>query len=629
LRAIAVLAVLAYHTRTGRAAGGYLGVDIFFVISGYLISSIILREIAAGSFSIKRFYERRIRRIYPALMFMLAVVTAGALVGLLPADLIAYAKALIAAVFFSANFYFLKNSSYFGSAGNSPLLHTWSLAVEEQFYILFPLFLMAAARWMRDRLRTAVAVLFVISLVLSIIVVHVHQELAFYMLPTRAWELMLGTLVSQGIFPKLKNAWLRNAIALLGAALILGSFLTYTEGTLFPGESALLPCIGTALIIGCGEEGPSLVNSILSLRPLVFVGLISYSLYLWHFPVMIFQKKGLLLTKSQVLPGSMMPPNHFNIYAEFPLIFLLAVLSWQFVEKPFRFGRLNIKANFLFLATGAVMAVLTLVAGITLANGGFAQRFSPESLAIANAASLQQNESKQRLGGCMIDPRQNFADFHPEECLDVDGVKKNYLILGDSHAAMFYPAFAAVFPQFNFLQANVTNCAPFVHTYGTKVCHQMMDFIFDEWIPRHKIDAVFLVRHWQPRDYPYIQQTSDWARRSGVHLVVLGPTPSYDAPLPELEARALAWRRPQLVQEHLVVSDMQLDQQMRDHAVSQWKVPYVSLYEAACDRGECLEFTDAEHRVPAMFDGEHLTYEAASIVLKRLIALNDYGLLFN
>src|SRR5580658_2873675 len=204
LRAVAVLSVLAFHIGASVAPGGFVGVDVFFVISGYLISSIVFAEIAGSRFSVIRFYERRVRRIFPALFAMLAVFSVFAAIYLLPDELVAYGKSMLAATTSVSNFYFWQHSGYFDSPTSQPLLHTWSLAVEEQFYISFPIFLVLVRRFFPKLLKASVVALFFLSLLTSAIVVSQNRDSAFYMPYTRAWELLLGTILALGIFTRLQ-----------------------------------------------------------------------------------------------------------------------------------------------------------------------------------------------------------------------------------------------------------------------------------------------------------------------------------------------------------------------------------------------------------------------------------------
>ena len=299
LRAVAVLAVIGFHVGVlHMGGGGYIGVDVFFVISGYLISSIMFAEIANSTFSVTAFYERRIRRIFPALFALLIVLSGAAAWFLLPSELVAFSNSEIAAVFSCSNFYFWKHTGYFDHANWDLLLHTWSLAVEEQFYILFPIFLLIVRRFAPARLRTAVVLLFVASLVSSVLVVARSPNTAFYMPYTRAWELLLGTIISLRMFPQVRAPWMRNILSLLGMAMIFLACFKYRPSTPFPGLAALLPCVGCGLVIFAGEAGGSVVYSALAWPPVVFVGKISYSLYLWHWPVLTIYRMGLFDTSA-------------------------------------------------------------------------------------------------------------------------------------------------------------------------------------------------------------------------------------------------------------------------------------------------------------------------------------------
>ena len=290
LRAIAVLSVLAYHLRINMFRGGFVGVDVFFVISGYLISAIILKDIAAGTFSIVSFYERRVRRIFPALIALFVGTTLLAYFFFLPTELIGFAKSLLAALFSVSNFYFWRHSGYFSApVDTKPLIHTWSLAVEEQFYIFLPIFLFLAHRFFPRRLRTSIVVIALGSFVLSAVGAYRDPTAAFYLPHTRAWELLLGVLISLDVFPAIRGPVLRNVSTICGLGLISAAVFGFSAYTPFPGIAALLPCVGAALIIAAGRSGNSLVGRMLSLKPMVFIGLISYSLYLWHWPIIVFQ----------------------------------------------------------------------------------------------------------------------------------------------------------------------------------------------------------------------------------------------------------------------------------------------------------------------------------------------------
>ena len=489
LRAVAVLIVVAFHVGILRLTGGYIGVDVFFVISGYLISSIMFANIAANRFSVIAFYERRIRRIFPALFVMLITMSVFALVFFLPSELVDFAKTCVSAATSFSNFYLWKQTGYFDRRNANFLLHTWSLAVEEQFYILFPLFLVAVRRFFPSRLKAAVVILFAASLTASVVLVYKSPETAFYMPYTRAWELLLGTILSLGLFPGPRTAWMRNAYALGGLAMIGYSAIRYTSVTVFPGLNAIAPCLGSALIISAGEEGPSVVSAVLSWRPVVFVGLISYSLYLWHWPVIMVYRMGTLTNLSAWFErhyGAAFHPDRFDHIVQIAVSFALAILSWRFVERPFRKGRMRLSGRPLFALAGAVMLVCIGISAAAIFSGRKA-RFSSQTLQIASyldPAVLRQEEKAQRMGTCFLDATTGVENFDLSACLRLDGGRKNYLLLGDSHAAALWPALEAALPAVNVMQVNVTACMPLVDRSSGDLCGKVMDYMYADWLLR-------------------------------------------------------------------------------------------------------------------------------------------------
>lgn len=621
LRAVAVLSVLLGHLNMTYLTGGFVGVDIFFVISGYLISAIILTEIEQSRFSVLRFYERRIRRIFPALFCVLLVVSIVAFVYLLPSELISYCKALLATVGFVSNFYFLSNSNYFDLPTTSPLLHTWSLAVEEQFYLVFPPFLLMI-RWLfRRRFKIVITVVAVVSFIVSVIVVKYDQNNAFYMLYSRAWELLIGTMLSQRMFPRLGSRWSRNVVTFVGACLLAYPILFYTLQTPFPGLGALMPCVGTALIIGAGDSGPSLVNSALSWRPVVFVGLISYSLYLWHWPVLVFQQMGIITPDVHELPQQLavlLTRHRLNLIFDFAIPFVLATLSWRFVERPFRTGKLRLSGRPLFAFASVLICVFISVALVAETEQGFPNRFSRASLQVAAQSDMTEFGETTRGGKCFIGMDTHFEQFDFKDCLREDSSKSNYLLLGDSKAAMLYYGLSQIMPKVNLMQANVTGCGTFIDPVGDRDCVKLSRYIYHEYLPTHKVDAVILCKHWAANDLGRLNETVEWSKRSHIQLIIIGPNPTYDMPLPRLEAYAIAWNKPKMVSQHLDGEVARLDEQMADLAKTVWHVQYVSLYRVICQNGPCREFVDPARTVPMLLDTGHLTPLASEFVANHL-----------
>ncbi len=447
LRALAVVAVVLYHAGLG-FTGGFVGVDVFFVISGFLITSLILKDLAAGTFTLAGFWERRIRRIVPALTcLVLATLVAGWIV-LLPADYAELGRSAFFQGLFVANVYFWRSSGYFdGAAEEKPLLHTWSLAVEEQFYFVFPLMMVGLVALPMFRGRGPLFSLFALCILLSLGVSIwgvIHRPVAaFYLLPTRAWELLLGGLIALLPAPRAAASdtsgvsatgrltvlnGLREALAAVSLLGILVPCWFYTSATPFPGLAAVLPCGATGLFIWITGQRPAktrlpIAARALSARPIVFVGLISYSFYLWHWPMFSFSNY--LSTE----------PLSFGYRCSLVLAgFVLAVLSWRFVEQPFRLRR-HCQTRRSTYAMGAVATGFVIIAGLTVQSSHvLPQRFTPEALAYAkgqgDAAFLYELQISDAVTGRLT--RLGAPD--PAAPLD-------WLVWGDSHAMAVAPAF--------------------------------------------------------------------------------------------------------------------------------------------------------------------------------------------
>ena len=416
LRAVSVVVVMLFHLGVGAISGGFVGVDVFFVISGYLITSIIAREIDAGVFTFAGFYERRIRRIYPALIVVLVATFVGAYAVVMPRDFLAFSRTLIAAPLFAANFMFLGGDGYFDpGATTKPLLHTWSLGVEEQFYIVLPWLLMWASRGRRGAHRVAiVAAVVAASFAASVIGGAVGWRQSYFLLPTRFFELGIGALVALAR-PRASQGW-RSALGLAGLAAIVASCFLIDETTAFPGWVAAVPCLGAAGVI-LGEGGPA--ARLLATPPMVFIGRISYPMYLWHWPPIVLT---LYVTGRPIDPATGVALFAFTVAAS-------AATLWA-IETPIRSRRLFAGRTGLFAVAAATSAVIVGLGAVGMATRGWPSRLSPEVAALARVAA--EGTTIERV--CPHGRRDMSRDLPPCVIGDASRPSFDFVVLGDSHA---------------------------------------------------------------------------------------------------------------------------------------------------------------------------------------------------
>lgn len=431
LRTLAVVPVILFHVGFDVFGGGFVGVDIFFVISGYLITSIIYREVEEQRFSIVQFYERRIRRIFPALFTVFLVSLIIGWFMLLPSSYEGLGASTFWATLLLSNVLFWSESGYFDAdAESKPLLHTWSLSVEEQFYVVFPFALMLMYRVAgRKGVAWFVAVSICASFCWAVLSVKNSPNAAFFLDPSRAWELGVGSLLALGVLPEIKVRRVAESAAVFGLLLIAASIFLYDGATPFPGLAALLPCMGVALVIHATSHCRTQTAKILAHRALVFVGLVSYSLYLWHWPVIVFfrsyfQTAPNLLEKSLLVGASV----------------CLAMVSWKYIERPFRqraavFGRTGLFA--------AAVVSMSVFAGAGVAIGltdGAPHRLPADVLLLG--AGANNGTQRQECYGIGPDTVANGGLCRVAD----ETAAVTFIVWGDSHAYALMPgieAFAA------------------------------------------------------------------------------------------------------------------------------------------------------------------------------------------
>ncbi|MCL2590349.1 MAG: acyltransferase [Betaproteobacteria bacterium] len=491
LRALAVLPVILFHAGFQTFSGGFIGVDVFFVISGYLITGIILAELEQGKFSIVNFYERRGRRIWPALFSVMFVCLPLALLWLSPDDLTDFSKSLTAVSIFASNILFWKESGYFAATAElKPLLHTWSLAVEEQYYVLFPLFLMTMWRFAKRWILVLLALAFIISLSAAQWGSITKPTATFYLLPTRGWELLTGVFCTFFI----SNKWvlfkrsLREIGAISGISLICYSVFAFNEEIPFPSTYALIPTLGSALIILCADSETA-VGKFLGSRVLVGIGLISYSAYLWHQPLIAFTKNRSILELDSVVRGTLVV-----------LSIALAYFSWKYIEKPFR-DKKKFSKKFIFTLGGFLSIFFIIIGTIGYLNKGFIFRFDKK---IQEKAFQNQFASHDLRKTCDTDYDEKNQNI--QFCILGDTNPQNHpavAVFGDSHSNALNPVFDLLGKMKNksYVHIGLGGCPPLIGVdvargnYDLGVCKNLAEREYN-FVQKNNIKKVILISRW-------------------------------------------------------------------------------------------------------------------------------------
>jgi peptidoglycan/LPS O-acetylase OafA/YrhL len=521
LRALSVLSVILFHLDIAAFSGGFVGVDVFFVISGYVIAKSLEDDLANGRFSILHFYNKRIRRIFPALFAVFLVTWAIAYILLLPKFFLGFTESLAAASAFVSNFLFWRQWGYFAPDKLvRPLLHTWSLAVEEQYYIFAPMMTWAVWRFFGRRWLIVLAPLAAISLILSILGASLAPTADFFLLPGRAWELLLGALLAHRPPPALRSRILRESAGVAGLALIAYPVFHFSQATAFPGVNALYPCLGALLLIYLGQSAPaSAVNNLLSRRFPVWCGKISYSLYLVHWPAIVFFY---ILT--------MGPPKPVDSILILFVTFLLAWLSWRFVEQPFRNPEAKDWPDRRVVIGGmSVAAAFCLIGAVGISARGFPARF-PDFVpqAIADAAHVHWNA-----GACFRVDDLDYSRWNPQTCTITKGGPERALLWGDSHAAHYVTGIRANADKipFTIIQYNGGACPPILNFTGfqEKDCRRFNGNAL-KIIRDNDIKTVILSARWVAHKSEVLaglRETLATLDKMGVRIFVIGQSPEF------------------------------------------------------------------------------------------------------
>lgn len=603
LRAIAVLSVVLFHAGYSFVSGGYVGVDVFFVISGYLITGSLLNETAQNRFSIQKFYVRRALRILPLLFVVLGTSAVAAWFILQPKEMKDFASSLMYAAIFISNSYFYSFSTYFDEANElRPLLHTWSLSIEEQFYIFYPLFGALLYRF-KTMFRVCLVLIGLWSLYLAEINVRAEATSAYFLLSSRIWELALGALLCFVNFNFIKSARQKigaDFLGMIGLLLIAYSVFIFDTSTEYPSLKTLIPALGTSLVIVFGKHS-KLVKESLGWRPMVLVGLCSYSIYLWHQPVFAFLK---------IINGP-----HLDTWCtilSIVFIFCISFLSWKFVEKPTRY--MKIKNEKVLIYSLLLSASFFFFGKAGVETNGFDYRIPSQLYALINYAQNSMSFS----GACVVNARGDNT------CKDFDAAgKKIAVTLGDSHAVALTAGLNPTIAQFkNF---TFTGCPPIggIPAGDTPECRSARKHIFAK-IESLKPEIVLLHANWSfyvsPRFQESIQELLRNLQNFTTRVIVVGSIPQWYPSLPSVLISHNAnpfeltyLKNPNL--DELKVIDKELSR-----ACETTGVDFVSAIENLCRGDSCVVTIGQQGTTELLiWDYGHLTESGAKWLSERIL----------
>jgi len=631
LRAIAVIPVLLFHSGISLFSGGFVGVDVFFVISGYLITSMLVQEIREGTFSIVSFYERRIRRIFPALFVVIGFSSIVSFFVLMPSDFKEFGKSVVAASLFASNMLFLRSLDYFAAPAElAPLLHTWSLAVEEQFYISFPIFLFLVFRFFHARWIMSIVPIFILSFAASIWGVSNYPAAAFYLAPTRAWELMLGSLLAVGAFPSTSNQLFRESFSIVGFGLIVWSVITLSPDLSFPGWHALFPCVGAGLIIYSGIGGRSIVGRVLEKKPLVFLGLISYSLYLWNWVLIAAARYYLVRELSGAETAVLLVTS-----------LVIATVSWHFIEKPFRRRDGAMTRRVVFLSACGAVSVATALGMFVYANDGLPQRFPVQLQAILE----RHYEDGFFSPKCYKTPAE-IAEGNVCGLGDKAAGTRSFLLWGDSHATSLAHAIDLQAKKYGVAGSLVyyRGCPPLLgitlfDSPSTFQCKETNDAVLPMLARTHimtvimharwgfAVNGTFPLDNWGRRGVYSLEgrlfkqdaisaaldRTLQLLTNKGIKVYLVAEIPEIEFDVPNMVGRRKSFDRAVDIRPTLEGFKRRQKNalEMLEYYARKYRVEIIYPHEALCDKGKCEVEIDG---VPLYMDNNHLSeFGAASI----------------
>ena len=623
LRALAVLSVILFHINSKWIPGGFLGVDIFFVISGYLITLILTKEIdSTNKISISNFYKRRIKRIIPALLFVLIPTLIIGFLLFAPNDFVSLLKSNVWAFFSAANIYFFSSidTGYFATGSNElPLLHLWSLGVEEQFYILWPfivLFLLKYIHSIKKRIFI-ISTIFIISLVLAQFIIGTNHSFAYYMLPTRAWELLSGASVALLVHNEFRRKNITNEImAFIGFITIILSFIFVSESDPVPGIAALPTIIGTSLLILSGISHRTYISKILSFKAFVAIGLVSYSAYLWHWPILAFLRYAMIEIDLNIAILVIL------------LTFILATISYFFIETPFRKNDLSTKKVFkkyFILPAFIIITLSTLIVEVIDHRPSWV--YSEKKL---DKSFLVIPNHKYHYS-CLVSEFKNSI-YTEERCVYPKNNKPTVLIMGDSNAAHYVGMIRVFSDYYGFTTRNAAQSAcppvfnnieyPWIGDKYAKGCLIYRDSILDEAI---KYDTVIIGGNWSSYDYKEFKEafikTIDTLSKRVRKVIVLGKVPIMSSYSKDCAVRSLKMPWIECTKKFKGSGgEVSINKFIKKITEKYTNVSYFNIKNQTCAGKECSPFLDNK---PVYYDRGHLSMSGSKLIGETMLKNKD------
>ncbi len=587
LRALAVFVVVFFHYKVPNFNGGFAGVDIFFVISGYLMSKIILTGFENSSFSLFEFYKKRFVRIVPPLLFMIVLIQFLGSFILWPSEQKLLSKyALSSELFLSNIFYYMKSGYFDASAENNPLLHTWSLSVEWQFYLIYPILLLVLNKYYKNNrtlFKRIVITLLVLSFIISMWYSRYDSNWAFYSFPTRAWEMLIGCLI---VLYEKKFCF--NIPAKIRGIMVIVSFLAiaifivvFKSSTGWPNFYTLIPVLGTTIIILCNSS-----YKIYNTQAIQLLGKISYSLYLWHWPLYVF------------LVGF----GYEGIYAIsilLAVVLLLSSVSYKYIETN--------RNIFSSLRQRISYTSLIILFSLTLQFIHINEYLIDDKILKLVNYQNKDKEEQFNTGKCYLYSKSQYEDFSSQECLSISDTKRNILLIGDSHAAQFSLNLNEYLDSLNMnlLQATTSYCYPFLNPRGRDENAKLVEYVLTDFIPEHssKIDLVIISANWVDNQVYSndelqikIVELINYLKQNNIKVKMIGQTENYSNPFPFILGKQLSFS--------FFNTDNFVNRESYD--MNEYLKSFIS-EEIYIDVYNILDDKMSSDYEPYMFDNNHLT----------------------